>query len=175
MAFSLVACGAIRLARFNVLAMGAQGAPKKPGKYIVGLPIPGAAGVLVSLVVANHTIEGALHRSAGAIVAVVLTLSFFMVSTIRFRSFKDLKWGWRTFTLIGFALSASAAIAVRFHPSFALVSLLVCYLALGVAETLFNVSRGLRARGLRRRAARDRDTESDLDDDELDEDDDLDD
>lgn len=175
-AFAFVACGAIRLARFNVLAMGAQGAPKKPGKYIVGLPIPGAAGVLVSLVVANHTIDGALHRAPGALVAIVLTLAFFMVSTVRFRSFKELKWGWRTFTLVGFALSASAAVALRFHPSFALVSLLVCYLALGVAETLFNVSRGLRARGVRRRAARDRrDSESDLDEDELDDNDDLDD
>ncbi len=165
-AFSLVACGAIRLARFNVLAMGEKGAPKKPGKYIVGLPIPGAAGVLVSLVVANHAVEGTLHRAPAIVLSVVLTLGFFMVSTIKFRSFKDLRWGWRTFAMIGAAVAVSAAAAIRFHPSFALVALLVCYLALGVAETLFNVSRGLRV-GMRRRAARRRRVDA-LSDDDLD-------
>ena len=39
-AFGYVACGTIRLARFNVLAVEESGAPKKPGKYILGLPIP---------------------------------------------------------------------------------------------------------------------------------------
>ncbi len=46
-AFIFTACGAVRLARFNVLSMGEQGKPTKPSKYIVGLPIPGAAGILV--------------------------------------------------------------------------------------------------------------------------------
>jgi CDP-diacylglycerol--serine O-phosphatidyltransferase len=148
-AFAFVACGAIRLARFNVLAMGQGGAPKKPGKYIVGLPIPGAAGVLVSLVVANHAVSGTLQRSSTVVVSVVLALAFFMVSAIKFRSFKDLKLNGRTLLLVALALGSSAGVAIGYHPSFALVWLLTCYLALGVAETLFNLSR----RGLRRRSA----------------------
>ncbi|MCB9593717.1 MAG: CDP-diacylglycerol--serine O-phosphatidyltransferase [Sandaracinaceae bacterium] len=147
LAFVFVACGAIRLARFNVLAMNESGAPKKPGKYIVGLPIPGAAGVLVSLVVANHVVAGTLHAQAMIVVAVVVTLSFFMVSTIKFRSFKDMKLNWRTMAMLTIALGSSGALAILYHPSFALVALLTCYLAMGVAETLFNLSR----RGLRRR------------------------
>src|SRR5262245_49388140 len=55
-AFLFVAAGAVRLARFNVLSMGESGKPTKPGKYIIGLPIPGAAGILISLVIANHAI-----------------------------------------------------------------------------------------------------------------------
>ncbi len=51
--FAYLACGTIRLARFNVITTGESGAPKKPGKYILGLPIPAAAGILISLVVAN--------------------------------------------------------------------------------------------------------------------------
>ncbi|MEQ9073481.1 MAG: CDP-diacylglycerol--serine O-phosphatidyltransferase [Sandaracinaceae bacterium] len=145
-AFVFVACGAIRLARFNVLAAAADGAPKKPGKYIVGLPTPGAAGVLVSLVVANHAVGGHLERLTGLVLAIVLTLSFFMVSTIKFRSFKDLKLNGRTLALFAVALGSSAAFALLFHPSFALVWLLASYLAIGVAETLFNLSR----RGFRR-------------------------
>ncbi len=148
-AFAYVACGAIRLARFNVLAMSKEGAPKKPGKYIVGLPIPGAAGALVSLIVANHAVGGTLHMQSPIVLAVVITVSFFMVSTIKFRSFKDLKFNLRTMVMITIALGSSAALAVLYHPSFALVALLTCYLAMGVAETLFNLSR----RGLARRGA----------------------
>ena len=146
-AFVFVACGTIRLARFNVLATSESGAPKKPGKYIVGLPIPGAAGALVSLIVANHAIGGTLETQPMVLLAIVLTLSFFMVSTISFRSFKDLKLNFRTIAMIGMALGVSATLAVLYHPSFALVALLTCYLAMGVAETLFHLSH----RGLRRR------------------------
>ena len=54
--FIFVACAAIRLARFNVIAMGEQ----KPGKSFVGLPTPGGAGILVSIIVSNHAAAGAL-------------------------------------------------------------------------------------------------------------------
>jgi len=145
--FAYVACGAIRLARFNVLAMTDKGAPKKPGKYIVGLPIPGAAGAIVALIVANHAVSGTLHMQPTVLLWVMITLSFFMVSTIKFRSFKDMKFNLRTMAMVTIALGSSAALAVLYHPSFALVGLLTCYLAMGVAETLFNLSR----RGLRRR------------------------
>lgn len=145
--FAYVACGAIRLARFNVLTMGETGAPKKPSKYIVGLPIPGAAGILISLVVANHAVAGGLPGQSFIILGVVAALSFFMVSNIRFRSFKDLRLSWRTVALVALAIGSSVAIAMRFHPSFALVWLLTSYILIGIVEALFNLSR----RGLRRR------------------------
>jgi CDP-diacylglycerol--serine O-phosphatidyltransferase len=145
--FTFVACGAIRLARFNVLAMGESGAPKKPGKYILGLPIPGAAGILVSLVVANHAVAGELPGLRWVIFAVVLALSFFMVSTIKFRSFKDLRLSPRTVLSIALALGSSVAISLKFHVSFALVWLLACYIAIGVAETFIDLSRRVTRRG----------------------------
>ena len=160
--FAFVACGAIRLARFNVLAMESSGGPKKPGKYIVGLPIPGAAGVLVSVVVANYVVGGTLARSPSVIAALVLALAFFMVSTIQFRSFKDLKLNVRSLLLVGFALASSAVIALAFHPSFALVWLLACYLAIGVAESLFNLSR----RGIRFARSRGDDDDDELEDED---------
>jgi CDP-diacylglycerol--serine O-phosphatidyltransferase len=146
--FAFVACGAIRLARFNVLAMSASGAPKKPDKYILGLPIPGAAGILVSLVAANHAVAGGLSNSPIPILIVVLALSFFMVSTIRFRSLKDLRMSWRTLLLVGFALCSSVALALKLHIAFALGWLLVSYVAIGLVETILS---------LMRRAARRRD------------------
>lgn len=145
--FAYVACGAIRLARFNVQAMGEGGAPKKPGKYILGLPIPGAAGILVSIVVANHSVEDVLPGGPIVMLSVVLALAFFMVSTIKFRSFKDLKLSWRTVFFVTLALSSSVAIAVSYHVSFALVWLLTSYIVIGLLEAVFNISRA----GLRRR------------------------
>src|SRR5258708_13260360 len=62
--FLFTGCGAVRLARFNVLTTNHSGAPTKPGKYIVGLPIPGAAGILISLAVATHPIHGRLTLAA---------------------------------------------------------------------------------------------------------------
>lgn len=139
--FAFVACGAIRLARFNVLAAGPSGAPKKPSKYIVGLPIPGAAGLLVSLIVANFSMTGTPQASPQLVLAVMALLSFFMVSTVPFRSFKDVKPSWRSFLLVASIVGASAFVALRFHASFALVCLLVGYVLLAVVEGLFELSR----------------------------------
>ena len=47
-AFSCAACGALRLARFNVLA---QRGDKGSSRFFVGLPIPLAAGTIVALVI----------------------------------------------------------------------------------------------------------------------------
>ena len=166
-AFAFVACGAIRLARFNVLAMGVSGAPKKPSKYIVGLPIPGAAGVLVSVIVANHAVEGSVQRFAPAIATLLAVLAVFMVSSIKFRSFKDLRLNRMTFLFVTIAVGSSVALAIQFHPSFALVFLLLSYLTIGVGEGLFNLSR-LLTQARRRRSAVERASHPEVEDpDEL--------
>ena len=141
-AFVFVACGALRLARFNVLAMAetdSKGDKKKPGKYFIGLPIPIAAAVLVSLVLLNHQIGGSyVDVGQVALAAVVLTLSYLMVSRIRFRSFKDLKPSRSTISLAGAILTA-CVVAVTFQrvPSgFVLVTVLGIYLALGLLEAV---------------------------------------
>jgi CDP-diacylglycerol--serine O-phosphatidyltransferase len=144
--FSYVACGAIRLARFNVLATDTTGRPKKPSKYILGLPIPGAAGILVSLIAANHALNGELAVQHAWIALVVFALSFFMVSTIKFRSFKDLRLSWRTAGLVLLAVGTGVLMAVRLHVAFALGWMLTSYVAIGLLETLIGLSRKLRRR-----------------------------
>ncbi len=139
--FLFVACGAVRLARFNVLSMGENGKPTKPSKYIVGLPIPGAAGILVAIVVANHAVGGAIGRAeyAWGMLGVTALLSFFMVSTIRFRSFKDVKLNVRTVLFVAFAIGSSVFISMRMSPAFVLVWLLGFYILLGVFESLWQL------------------------------------
>lgn len=147
-AFTFTAAGAVRLARFNVLSMGESGQPTKPGKYIIGLPVPGAAGVLISLVVANHAIGGPLGGPGyvGVMMALTVFLAFLMVSTVRFRSFKDLRANGRTFALVGFALLSSVAIAMKTKPAFVLVWLLGIYVVIGLVETMAGLPRAMRRR-----------------------------
>jgi CDP-diacylglycerol---serine O-phosphatidyltransferase len=146
--FVFVACGAIRLARFNVLSTDNSGAPATPGKYIVGLPIPGAAGILVSLVVANNAVQGAMgsERYAGVILGVTVALGALMVSSVQFRSFKDLKLNTRTVLMVAFAIGTSAVIMTQLKPAFVLVWLLGFYVALGIFEWLWNLPKKLRGR-----------------------------
>jgi CDP-diacylglycerol---serine O-phosphatidyltransferase len=140
-AFSFAAMGAVRLARFNVLSMGEGGKPTKPSKYIVGLPVPGAAGILMSLVVANHAVSGDLAGAAYVWPVVVLTafLALLMVSTIRFRSFKDLKLNARSVGLVLFAVASSAVVSLQTKPAFVLVWLLGFYVIIGLVETMIAV------------------------------------
>ena len=133
--FIFVAAGAIRLARFNVMATSDDGQPDTPGKYMQGLPIPAAAGILISIVVAN-TLTGKLPFTPVIISALVIMLSVFMVSSMPFRSFKDLRVNWRTVLLISGALGVTVWIALRVHPSMALVWLLSAYVIIGIVESL---------------------------------------
>ncbi len=139
--FTFAAAGAVRLARFNVLSMGESGKPQKPGKYIVGLPVPGAAGILISLIVANHAIAGNLSgpKYMWPMVALTIFLAFLQVSTIRFRSFKDLKLNARSVALVFFAVGSSAVVSMQTKVEFVLVWLLSFYVTIGVVETLLSI------------------------------------
>ncbi|HEY3099627.1 MAG TPA: CDP-diacylglycerol--serine O-phosphatidyltransferase [Methylomirabilota bacterium] len=87
-AFLFVICGALRLARFNVIT----GSTDK--RYFIGLPIPAGAAVACSLVILLHGDE--LERWMRVGVAVVTYLvSLLMVSTFRYWSFKEFDWARR--------------------------------------------------------------------------------
>ncbi len=139
--FLFCGMGAVRLARFNVLSMGESGKPTKPGKYIVGLPVPGAAGILISLVLANHAIAGDLGapRYVFPLMGVTLLLSFLMVSTVKFRSFKDLKLNARSVALVLFAIGSSAVVSLQTKPAFVLVWLLSFYVVIGIVESIISI------------------------------------
>jgi CDP-diacylglycerol--serine O-phosphatidyltransferase len=147
--FIFCAAGAVRLARFNVLSMGESGKPTKPGKYIVGLPVPGAAGVLISLVIANHAIAGSLAgpQYLWLMMGLTLFLAFLQVSTIKFRSFKDLKLNARSVALVFFAVGSSAVVSMQTKPAFVLVWLLSFYVAIGLVETLLSIPKRRREGG----------------------------
>ena len=147
--FMFVGAGAVRLARFNVLSMGENGKPTKPGKYVVGLVIPGAAGILVSLVLANHAIAGNLRgpQYVWPLAALTVALSVLMVSNIKFRSFKELRFNARTVAFVLFIITSSAIISLRTRPAFVLTWLLACYILLALVEYFVGIPRARRERG----------------------------
>lgn len=151
--FLFVAAAAIRLARFNVLAMNASGEPSKASKYFLGLPTPGAAGILVSIVVATDAVPGGMASPAPfgwAIFAVTLILSALMVSNVEFRSFKDVRLNARTILFVAFAIGSSALISSQTKPALGLVWLLGFYVLMGIFETLWRLPGRIRARSAAR-------------------------
>jgi CDP-diacylglycerol---serine O-phosphatidyltransferase len=145
-AFLFTACGAIRLARFNVMSSGSTGAPLKPSPYTVGLPIPPASGILISLLLADYAVGGALSDQKYTITAACVTvaLSLLMVSNIKFRAFKDLRFNIGTALLVLFAIGSSAVVWQFTKPQFVLIWLLGIYILIGLFETVRSLALRLR-------------------------------
>jgi CDP-diacylglycerol--serine O-phosphatidyltransferase len=145
--FCYVLAGAIRLARFNVMAHAGPRS-KKPGKYMLGLPIPMAAGFIVALVVATHTMGGWPWLTSHGItvkgigypmmVVIMLFLAFLMVSAIKFRSFKDLKINTFFVTIILITVGSSLFLWLKSKPAYILIWLLCLYVAIGLGEAVIH-------------------------------------
>jgi CDP-diacylglycerol--serine O-phosphatidyltransferase len=83
-AFVFVACGALRLARFNVQSSSGE------VKYFKGLPIPAAASmVALTILLYLRLIETGWVKDI-IILVMIWVLAFLMVSNIRYFSFKEL-------------------------------------------------------------------------------------
>ncbi len=136
------ACGAIRLARFNVLAHSETSVQR----FFVGLPIPLAAGMVVSLVIALHQPgRPAADPVVTPIAVLMVVLSFLMVSTIRYRTFKEAGLNPRTALVFLAVIGVGVFVALRGRPQLVLLVYFSFYILLGlVEEALF---------GRRRRAA----------------------
>jgi CDP-diacylglycerol--serine O-phosphatidyltransferase len=91
LAFLFLLCGAARLARFNIQK---NPIPKNPGrpdrKYFVGLPIPAAAAAVSAIIYASGSEPIRYWITSALWLALLGLLSFLMVSTWRYPSFKDL-------------------------------------------------------------------------------------
>lgn len=146
-AFSFAACGALRLARFNVLAM--RNPHGGGGRFFVGLPIPLAAGVLVSLIMAYHAASGGAQLSDSARVPVavaVAVLSLLMVSTVRYRTFKDVRLSRKSAAIFMAVVAGGLVIATQLHPAYVVVAYSLTYLTVGLIESAFLVRNRLVAR-----------------------------
>ncbi len=80
-AFLFLACGVLRLARFNVQRHVVD------ARYFVGLPIPAGAAQIAAIVFVLPEPPSSRLAAVGML-ALVVALAFLMVSTFRYRSFK---------------------------------------------------------------------------------------
>ncbi len=118
-AFVYLLCGAIRLARFNVITNPLlHRSEAESHKDFVGMPIPAAAGTVATLVLlllnfASNAKE--LRQMTLALPLLLMLVSFLMVSTIRYPSFKQVNWETKTRirTFVGLLIAAVVIIKLR--------------------------------------------------------------
>ena len=91
--FVYLVCGAMRLARFNTLAVQPSTTPRS--KDFSGFPIPAAAGLVASvtlLLLKYYESDRVIGNFKYALAVLLLFLSFMMFSQVSYPSFKTLDW-----------------------------------------------------------------------------------
>ncbi len=135
-AFFFVACGALRLARFNVQVDSVQ------KRYFVGLPIPGAACMVATTVLIFYHFDLAPPLKSYTLLFATFGLSFLMISSIKYNSFKDSdlfrRKPFQSLLLMVFLFTVIAA-----RPSVMLFSLMLLYTLSGPARSAFGLRKRL--------------------------------
>lgn len=127
--FLFAACGALRLARFNVQV----GVVEK--NYFQGLPIPMAAGIIASAFLAFDDMGWEPKKNI-ALLLITILLAFVMVSNFRYRSFKDIDLKQRLpFKYL--VLGVLVLFVVALKPEVMLFVLFFSYAALGAIFGIF--------------------------------------
>lgn len=129
-AFLFFACGALRLARYNVQA------DSEESRFFQGLPIPMAAYVLATTVIFYDGLYDALPQKNIWILGLTLSLALMMVSTLRFRNAKE----WNLKTRLSFFVLVGGAVVIAFvawEPFIMMWAVSLGYAATGPLEELF--------------------------------------
>ncbi|HML15398.1 MAG TPA: CDP-diacylglycerol--serine O-phosphatidyltransferase [Bryobacteraceae bacterium] len=141
LSFLFLLCGAMRLARFNIQK---NPVPKNPGrpdrKYFVGLPIPAAAGAVASIIYASDGVAVGSWIFSVLWLVLLGLLSFLMVSTWRYPSFKDLSL-MRPRSPLTFVLIGSLIYLIWNFSQPVLLAMASCYVASGIVIRIGGIVR----------------------------------
>ena len=136
--FLFVACGAIRLARFNVQVNIVE------KSYFQGLPIPMAGGIVASSVLAFSELKWNPWGNE-LLLGITILLALVMVSSFRYRSFKDLDLKQRLpFRYLIFGVCIFVLVAYR--PEVNLFFLFLTYAVLGAVFGVLNFGKNKKIR-----------------------------
>lgn len=129
-AFLFVACGALRLARFNVQT-GTPGS-----KAFKGMPIPGAATILASIIIFYYTFWKGIPEQNLFFPVITILLALLMVSTLRYHGLKEIDFRERKpfWVLIIFVL---VLFMLLIQPSTAIFIFAMAYLIWGIIENIY--------------------------------------
>ncbi|MEW6162561.1 MAG: CDP-diacylglycerol--serine O-phosphatidyltransferase [Nitrospirota bacterium] len=129
-AFMFVACGALRLARYNI-QMGST-----ESRSFTGMPIPGAATIVAALVIFYYEICETLPAKNYFILIFTIFLAVLMVSTLRFHGAKELDFSKRKpFWIL--VVIVIVLVVIIIHPPIALFLFAMTYLIGGIIENIF--------------------------------------
>lgn len=127
-ASAYLVCGALRLARFNCLAASDN---KTNSKHFRGCPIPAAAGVIASLTLLMLWLDAG-EKQVGpwkyGLAALMVMLSYLMMSDLEYPSFKSINWRTRrspAWVLISIIVVAFSVRNWQWMPSVLFVSYLI--------------------------------------------------
>lgn len=115
-AFLFMACGALRLARFNTQVGTVD------SDYFVGLPIPAGAGMNAATVLIFNKLNITGDAYPVMILIMLYTLSFLMVSSIKYNSFKKME----LFRMMNFNGLVAAVLVIIFVASQPSIALFLC-------------------------------------------------
>src|SRR3954470_24143125 len=137
-AFVYLACGTLRLARFNCVAPASNGQQAAPDKNFTGFPITAAAGVIASITLFLLWLDEG-QRSLGkwkyVLPFLMVFLSIMMFSKFRYPSFKAVNWR-TTQTIPRFLFVIGLmALTVKFYQWMAAV-IFLAYLLYGVVRPI---------------------------------------
>lgn len=133
-AFMYVICGALRLARFNVEKGGL------PSNYFKGLPIPAAACFISSLILFSSSIKGFLDNRHILIISMIYVLSFLMVSSLSYPSFKEFNIrNQKPFNVLVSIILIFMVIAYK--PKILLFLIMIVYALSGPAVSIYRLHR----------------------------------
>lgn len=129
-AFLFLACGALRLARFNTQT------GKISSNHFVGLPIPAAACMTAATILLWHKFGLAVESHRLLMLLMLYALAFLMVSNIKYNSFKKAE----LFHRVNFNMLVAAILVLIFiaaQPSIALFSIGFFYVLSGPFTAIF--------------------------------------
>jgi len=129
-AFLFVACGALRLARYNIQMVSTE------KLSFTGMPIPAAASIMATLVIFYHSLSHVPPRGSIFVLILSIVISLLMISTLRFHGVKelDLKKRKPFWVLVFFVL---IIFFILLHPPTALFFFAMAYLFWGIIENTY--------------------------------------
>lgn len=140
-AFLFTACGALRLARYNVQMGSAE------SKAFTGMPIPGAATITATLVLYWHELWKISPERNVFVLVLTVFLALLMVSTLRFHGLKEVDFRRRKpfWILVVFVIGI---VLVLIHPPTALFVFAMGYLLEGLIENIYMFTKKRKSAGV---------------------------
>lgn len=136
-AFIYFACGALRLARFNVQHDDVE------QEYFQGLPIPVAAYVIATFVIFYHHLFIFPPEYSYYVAGMTMFLALLMVSTIRYRSMKVINLKGRS-SFFALVLLVFGIFIVAIRPEVTMFVLTLGYVASGLVEEVITLHQSRR-------------------------------